>query len=346
MQSRLLRKLPQGPPMVKRDMTLQQALNQALHQMMAENDSVVCIGEDIAVSGGVFGVTGGLAERFGNARVIDTPISETAFVGMAVGAAMTGLKPMVELMFCDFAGVCFDQILNQAAKARFLSNNRLELPLIIRTTMGAGDGSGAMHSQSLHGLFACIPGLTVVCPSTPADAAGLLKASFASADPVVFMENKQLYTTTGPVGEDLPVVPLGKAALVRAGGDVTVVAASAMVQQALKAASALESGGVSVAVIDPRTIKPLDIDTIITSVEKTGRLLVVDEGAAYGGFADAVIAQVTQGAFEFLRSKPGKLTPPDTPVPYAVLAEQAWLPGAKDIEKAVLNMMDQNNDNT
>lgn len=332
--------------MTKRDMTLQQALNQALHQVMAEDESVVCIGEDIAANGGVFDVTQGLAERFGEARVIDTPISETAFVGMAVGAAMTGLKPMVELMFCDFAGVCFDQILNQAAKARFLSNGRLKLPLVIRTTMGAGDGSGAMHSQSLHGLFASIPGLVVVCPSTPADAAGLLKASFASDDPVVFLENKQLYAIEGLVAEELPSVPLGKATLVREGADVTLVATSAMVQQAMVAAKALESKGVSVAVIDPRTIKPLDIGMIIKSVQKTGRFLVVDEGTAFGGFADAVIAQVVAGAFESLRAKPGKLTPPDTPVPYAVAAEQAWLPGAKDIEKAVMNMMDQDNDNT
>jgi pyruvate dehydrogenase E1 component beta subunit len=242
-------------------------------------------------------------------------------------------------MFCDFAGVCFDQILNQAAKVRFLSNGRVKLPLVIRTTMGAGDGSGAMHSQSLHGLFASIPGLTVVCPSTPADAAGLLKAAIQSDDPVIFMENKQLYGVEGLVDEQTPLVPIGAMRTARSGSDVTIVAVSAMVQVALAAAQALANEGISAEVIDPRTIKPLDIGTINKSVEKTGHLLVLDEGAAFGSFADAVIAAVSEDMFGRLKAAPRKLTPPDTPVPYAVMAEKFWLPDTQDVINIVKTMM-------
>lgn len=326
--------------MAERTMTFAGALNAVLHQAMDQDDTVVCIGEDIAQNGGVFAVTRGLCDAFGSNRVIDTPISETAFVGMAVGAAMTGLRPMVELMFCDFAGVCFDQILNQAAKARFLSNGKLTLPLVIRTTMGAGDGSGAMHSQSLHGLFASIPGLTVVCPSSPADAAGLLRSSLASDDPVIFLENKQLYGLESPVDETLPAVPLGSAKLKRDGDDVTIVATSAMVHQALAAAKRLEAVGVSAAVIDPRTIKPLDEDSILDHVRRTGRLLVVDEGAPFAGFADAVISSVVRGAFSCLKAAPKKLCPPDTPVPYAPAPEACWLPASDAIVEAAALMME------
>lgn len=325
--------------MAERTMTFSGALNAALHQAMSQDDTVVCIGEDIAQNGGVFAVTRGLCDAFGSNRVIDTPISETAFIGMAVGAAMTGLRPMVELMFCDFAGVCFDQILNQAAKARFLSNGKLTLPLVIRTTMGAGDGSGAMHSQSLHGLFASIAGLTVVCPSTPADAAGLLKSSLASDDPVVFIENKQLYDYEAPVDEALPPVPLGKASVLRHGEDLTFVAVSAMAHQALEAAESLGQKGISATVIDPRTIKPLDWTALEASVRQTGRLIVVDEGAAFAGFADAVVAGLTSRMFDAFKSAPQKITPPDTPVPYAVEAEKAWLPSVEDIVGAAVEMM-------
>ena len=330
-------------------MTVKAAINQALHDAMAADEHVICIGEDIVggagidgqpATGGVFGVTRGLAEAYGLNRVIDTPISETAFVGMAVGAAMTGLKPMVEIMFNDFIGVCFDQILNQAAKARFLSNGRLNLPLVIRTTMGAGDGSGAMHSASLHGLFASIAGLKVVCPSTPADAAGLLKAAIRCNGPVIFMENKQLYDVEGLVEETLPEVPLGKVRIARVGADITVVATSTMVRQALDAAQTLRTDGISVEVIDPRTIKPLDVGAIVASVRKTGRLLVVDEGAAFAGFADSVVAVVAEQAFGSLQAAPKKLCPPDTPVPYAPGAEDIWLPGSSDIVKAATGMME------
>ncbi len=329
-------------------MTMATALNQALHRAMAADDQIICIGEDIvggagvegaSPGGGVFGVTQGLAETYGLNRVIDTPISETAFVGMAVGAAMTGLRPVVEIMFNDFIGVCFDQILNQAAKARFLSNGRMDLPLIIRTTMGAGDGSGAMHSASLHGLLASVAGLTVVCPSTPADAAGLLKTALKSSGPTVMMEHKQLYGIDGDVELVLPNVPFGKARTVVEGSDITIVAAAAMAVEAELAVGLLAQNSVSAEVIDPRTIKPLDVASIAASVRKTGRLLVVDEGAAFAGFADAVIAAVTEQAFASLKAAPRKLCPPDTPVPYAPGAENIWLPASPDIVKATQDMM-------
>lgn len=328
-------------------MTIAKALNAAHHQIMNDDPRVIVMGEDIVGGaglsgkelGGVFGVTAGLAEQFGKSRVIDTPISETAFVGMGVGAAMTGLKPIVEIMFCDFIGVCFDQILNQAAKARFLSNDTIDMPLVIRTTMGAGDGSGAMHSQSLHGLLASVPGLNVVCPSTPADAAGLLKSALMSPTPVIMLEHKGLYGAVGEVDSGLPAVPLGKGRIVREGHDITIVAVAQMMEQAEKAASLLLERGTSVELIDPRTIHPFDADLVLTSLEKTRKLLVVDEGSEFGGFADRVIAAVATGGFQYLRAAPQKLTPPHTPVPYGRQLEEVWLPNSDEIVKKIDEMM-------
>ncbi len=331
-------------------MTMSEALNQALHQMMTFDDSIIVLGEDVVGGaglpeaeelGGVFGVTKGLAVKFGASRVMDTPISEASFVGMGLGAAMMGLKPVIELMFCDFMGVAFDQILNQAAKASFLSAGRVKVPLVIRTTMGAGDNSAAMHSQSLHALVAQIPGLHVVCPSTPADAAGLLKAAVAVPEPVIFFEHKGLYDRKGPVVPDLPPVPLGQGRVVRAGSEATIVAVGAMVPEAEEAAVILhQQHGLDVEVIDPRTISPLDVDLIIASVAKTGHLLVVDEGTAFCGFADAVVSVVSQKAFSVLRAAPAVVTPPHSPVPYGIAAEKAWLPDAHKIVQAVKTLQE------
>lgn len=315
--------------------TIRDALNQALHAEMARDETVVCIGEDI--SGGVFGVTRGLTERFGPQRVIDTPISETAFVGMAIGAAMTGMRPVVEIMFCDFMGVCFDQLLNQAAKIRFLSGGRLDLPLTVRMTMGAGDGSGAMHSASLHGMLASIPGLTVVCPATPADAGGLLRSAIRSNGPVVVLEHKGLYDLSGPPPTDA-ITPMGFGHIVEAGDDVTIVALAGNIENARQAAKAK---GISAEVIDPRTISPLDTDLILKSVRKTGRLLVVDEGPAFSGFADAVVSLVVREAFSALVAAPVSVCPPMSPVPYAENAEAAWLPNQTKIEAALGQLMNQ-----
>jgi len=324
-------------------MSISEALNRAHHHIMAADDRTLVIGEDIRGGsgvdgglelGGVFGVTSGLAAKFGEGRVIDTPISETAFVGMATGAAMTGLKPIVEVMFCDFMGVCFDQIMNQAAKARFLSNGRFDLPLTIRTTMGAGDGSGAMHSQSTFGMLASVAGLTVVCPSTPADAAGLLKSAVEAKGPTVIMEHKGLYGVAEDVPDELPSVPLGKGRLMREGTDLTVVAVSAFVHKAVEAADTLAAEGISVEIIDPRTIKPLDEALILASVKKTGRLLVAAEDAAFGGFSDQLTAFVARSAFSSLKAAPVSVTPPDVPVPYGRRAEAVWLPGVDEILSA------------
>ena len=329
-------------------LSVKQALNQALHQLMAADDTVIVVGEDIVGGagsgsaeelGGAFGVTSGLAARFGTARVIDTPISETAFVGMGIGAAATGLKPIIEVMFCDFMGVCFDQIMNQAAKMRFLSADQIQLPLVIRTSMGAGDSSGAMHSQSLHGLLASIAGLRVVCPSNAADAAGLLKSALSDPNPVVLLEHKGLYDLETDIDPALPAVPIGQGKILIKGAAVTLVTVSAMVHRAVKAAKQLEKDGITVEVIDARSISPLDSDLITKSVAKTGRLLVVDEGAAFGGFADMVIAEVAQKAFPHLKAAPRKITPPHTPVPYAPSLEQNWLPSTPDIIQGVKDLL-------
>lgn len=328
-------------------MTIRDALNKAMHELMAAHDTMVVMGEDIVGGaspdgadelGGPFGVTRGLAAQFGRERVIDTPISEAAFLGMATGAAMTGLRPVVEIMFCDFLGVCFDQLMNQTAKLRFLSNGRVKLPLVIRTTMGAGDGSGATHSQSLHGLAASIPGLIVAAPATAADAAGLLKSAVESDAPVMLFEHKGLYGLEGAVADGLPAVPLGKGRIALPGSDVTIVATSAMLHQALMASDELAAAGIKAEVIDPRTIQPLDSGMILESLKKTGRLLVVDEGAAFGGFADAVLSVAAQEAFGALKAAPKALTPLHSPVPYGRKAEAAWLPEAHDIVTAVRAM--------
>lgn len=329
-------------------LSVSDALNRAHHQLMQADDTVLVIGEDIrggsgvnggAELGGVFGVTRGLAAAFGVGRVIDTPISETAFLGMATGAAMTGLKPIVEIMFCDFLGVCFDQLMNQAAKARFLSNGRLDLPLVIRTTMGAGDGSGAMHSQSNYGMLATIAGLAIACPSNAADAAGLLKSAIALKGPTLLMEHKGLYDLEGEVADDLPPVPLGQGYRVRKGDDITIVAVSSMVHRAAEASAILAKDGIGVDLIDPRTIKPLDTDMILKSLRKTGRLMVVCEDAAFGGFADAVISLVVRDAFDALSVAPVAVTPPDTPVPYGRAAEKAWLPDTVQVVDAARALM-------
>ena len=332
-----------------KQMSIRAALNQAHQQIMAKDERIVLIGEDIVGGrglegqelGGAFGITAGLATEFGIARVIDTPISESAFVGMAVGAAMTGLKPIAEIMFCDFIGVCFDQLLNQAAKIRFLSNDRLEMPLVIRTTMGAGDGSGATHSQALHGLLASVPGLIVACPATPSDAAGLLKSAVAGPAPVILMEHKGLYDLEMKVDEGLPAVSLGAGTKVREGTDLTIVAISAMRHKAVDAAEKLAKQGISAEIIDPRTVAPLDTTLIQSSLQKTSRILVVDEGTQIGGVADSIAAFAARDCFADLKAAPAVVTPPQTPVPYGRKAEALWLPGVDYIVATAIGLMDQ-----
>jgi pyruvate/2-oxoglutarate/acetoin dehydrogenase E1 component len=327
-----------------RTITYQQAINEALAQEMERDPTVVLFGEDVAGGmgaegekdawGGVLGVTKGLYERFPG-RVLDTPISESAYIGAAAGAAVAGLRPVAELMFVDFMGVCFDQILNQAAKFRYMFGGKARTPAVIRTMWGAGIRAASQHSQALHSIFTHVPGLKVACPSTPYDAKGLLIQAIREDDPVIFFEHKVLYGTEGEVPQEPYTVPFGEAAFVREGSDATVVALGRMALLAAEAADALGAEGISCEVIDPRTTSPMDWDSILESVEATGRLLVVDEGHPRCGLAADVIAAVSERAFSALKAPPRSLTPPHAPVPFSPVLEDAYLPSAEGIAAAV-----------
>jgi pyruvate/2-oxoglutarate/acetoin dehydrogenase E1 component len=329
---------------VARRITYQQAINEALAQEMARDETVVLMGEDIAGGmgatgdedawGGVLGVTKGLYPRFPE-RVLDTPISESAYVGAAAGAAASGLRPVAELMFIDFMGVCFDQIFNQAAKFRYMFGGRAETPMVIRTMYGAGIRAASQHSQALYPVFTHIPGLKVVLPANPYDAKGLLIAAIRDQDPVIFCEHKVLYGIEGDVPEEPYTIPFGEASIVREGGDVTIVALGRMVTLAEHAAETLAGEGIECELIDPRTTSPLDEETIVESVEETGRLVVVDEANPRCGMAADIVARVTEAAFGALEAPPRMVTPPHTPVPFAPVLEDAYLPTPESIAAAV-----------
>ena len=310
------------------------AIRSALAIELAEDDRVFVAGVDVGAGGNVFGLTRGLAEEYGD-RVRDTPISETAIVGLGVGAAMAGMRPVVELMYLDFIGVCFDQLLNQAAKLPFMTGGAAEMALTVRTQFGAGRSSGSQHSQSLEALLAHIPGLTVVMPSTPADTYGLLRASIQDPNPVVFIENRQLYGMKGPQPPPDHVVPIGRAAVVRTGDDITVVSVSRMVHEALAAAAALEAEGISVEVIDLRTVSPLDMETILASVHKTSRLLIAHEAVMPFGIGAEIAATVAREGFWDLDAPIERIGAAATPSPYSPDLERAWLPDREDIAVAV-----------
>lgn len=326
-----------------RTLTYLMAVNEALRQAMRADPDVLVIGEDVAGGGykvkdawgGVYGATQGLLTEFGESRVLDTPISEMAFIGAAVGAAAAGLRPVVELMHADFLGVCFDQILNQAAKLRYMSGGQISVPVTIRTTIGGGMRAASHHSQSLAAIFAHIPGLKTVAPATPYDAKGLLLAAIEDPDPVVVLENKVLYGTKGEVPEERYTIPLGCADVKRVGRDVSVVATSRMVQVALEAAETLAAEGVDVEVIDPRSLFPLDRATILQSVAKTHRLLVVDEDTPFCSFASEIIALVAEQALEELDAPPRRVTAPHTPVPFSPSLEDRFLPSPGRVVEAV-----------
>ena len=325
---------------VVREITFAQALNEALDYEMSKDPKVVVMGEDVGVYGGIYGVTAGLLDKYGPERVIDTPIAESGFVGTGVGAAATGLlRPVVELMFIDFLGVTFDQIYNQAAKMRYMFGGKAKISMVLRTTCGAGFSAAAQHSQSLHAIFAHVPGLKVVMPSTPYDAKGLLISSIEDDDPVIFIEHKALYAIKGEVPEEPYSIPLGEADVKREGKDVTIVATAAMVHKSLEVAEKLEKDGISVEVVDPRTIVPLDVDTIINSIKKTGKLVVVDEGYPRCGFATDVAALAVNKAFDSLKAPVKIVTPPATPVPFSPVLESEWIPSTEKIEKAVREIL-------
>ena len=309
------------------ELTLGEAIREALAEEMSRDPAVFLMGEDIGRAGGVFMVTKGLQEEFGADRVMDTPIEEAGIVGLGVGAAMTGMRPVVEIMFSDFLCLALDQIANQAAKMHYMTGGQARVPLVIRTTLGAGRGAAAQHSQSLQALVAHIPGLKVVMPSTPYDAKGLLKSAIRDDNPVIFLEDKMCYSTVkGPVPTKEYLIPLGAADVKRTGEDVTLVATSSMVQVALKAADMLAAEGISAEVVDPRTLRPLDTATILDSVRKTGRAVVIDEGYRTYGVTAEIAATIADEAFDYLDAPVKRLGAVDVPVPMVPALETATVP--------------------
>jgi pyruvate dehydrogenase E1 component beta subunit len=319
-----------------REITYLEAVREAMSQEMRINEDVFIMGEDIGVYGGAFGVTRGMIEEFGPERVRNTPISEAAIAGGAVGAALTGMRPILELQFSDFITIAMDQLVNQAAKIRYMFGGKGKVPMVVRTPAGSGTGAAAQHSQSLEAWMAHIPGLKVVQPSTAYDVKGLLKAAIDDDNPVIFYEHKLLYKTKGEVPEEQYSIPLGKADIKRPGKDVTIVATSIMVHRALEAAAELEKEGIDVEVVDPRTLVPLDEETIIESVKKTGRLIVVHEAVKRGGFGGEIASVIAESeAFDYLDAPIKRLGALPVPIPYNPQLEKATVPQVPDIIQAV-----------
>lgn len=321
--------------MPDREITYVQALNEALREELKRDERVFIMGEDIGVYGGAFKVTRGLLEEFGPRRVRSTPISEAVIVGAATGAALTGTRPIAEIMYIDFTTLAMDQIVNQMSKIRYMFGGKARVPVVVRTQGGAGRGNAAQHSQSLEAWFVHVPGLYVVQPSTPYDAKGLLKAAIRDDNPVIFIEHKMLYNTKGMVPEEEYSVPLGQADIKRKGRDVTIVATSWMVHHALEAAETLSQAGIEAEVIDPRTLKPLDKATIVNSVKKTLHLVIVNEGWRTGGFASQLAGMLLEDVFDHLDAPIKIVASEDVPIPYNHGLEYETVPMPKDIVSAV-----------
>lgn len=317
------------------NMTFAQALNDAHKVEMERDPKIYVAGEDVGVYGGIFGVTAGLLDQFGDKRVKDTPITESAIVGTAVGAATVGLRPVIELMFVDFIGVALDQLYNQAAKMKYMFGGKAKIPMVMRATCGAGIGAAAQHSQCLEALFMHLPGLKVVMPSTPYDAKGLLIGAIRDDNPVVFLEHKLLYALEGEVPDGTYTIPFGQVDIKREGKDVTVVATAKMVHTALSAAEKLAADGISVEVVDPRTLCPLDEEGIIESVKKTHRLVIVHEEVKFAGSGAEISAMVAEKAFDYLDAPILRVAAPFCPVPFSAPLEQAFIPSEKQIIEAV-----------
>lgn len=309
-----------------REITLSQAIREALAEELRRDPTVFVIGEDVAEAGTPFKVLSGLVEEFGKTRIVDSPISEAGITGIGVGAAMTGMRPVVDIMFGDFLGIVMDQIANQAAKVHYMSGGKLKVPMVIRTTLGATRRSAAQHSQSLHAWVSHIPGLKVALPSTPYDAKGLLKSAIRDENPVVIFEDKMMYTLKGQVPEEEYTIPFGVADVKRVGEDITLVATSSMVQVALAAAEQLQSLGISAEVIDPRTTYPLDKDALITSAIKTSRAIVIDEGYERYGVTAELAAVISDGAFYYLDAPVKRMGAMDVPVPFSPVLEDLTVP--------------------
>ncbi|MHB1572064.1 MAG: alpha-ketoacid dehydrogenase subunit beta [Solirubrobacteraceae bacterium] len=310
-----------------------QAVNRAIARAMRADDTVIVLGEDVA-EGGPYLATEGLAAEFGTGRVRNTPISEGAVCGVAVGAAQAGLRPIVEIMFIDFITLALDQLVNQAAKARYMSGGQLSVPMVLRTQGGAGGRAAAQHSQSLEAWLTHIPGLKVVMPATAADAAGLMASAIADSNPVVFVENKSLYFRREQLPDEPEPVPIGRAKLLRPGRDVTIVALSRLVGEALEAATRLAQDGIEAEVIDPRTLVPLDLDPIADSVRRTGRAVIAHEAVVHGGFGAELAAQLQEAAFDHLEAPIQRVGAPFTPVPMSPSLEDRYRPGADQIVAA------------
>jgi pyruvate dehydrogenase E1 component beta subunit len=316
-----------------------EALRLALEEEMTRDKAVFVMGEDVGTFGGCFGVTGDLVEKFGEDRVRDTPITETAIIGSAVGAAMTGSRPVAEIMFAGFLGVPMDEIFNQAAKMCYMTGGQAHVPMVLRVPNGAGIGAAAQHSERTEAWFTHIPGLKVVYPSNAADAKGLLKSAIRDENPVMFFEHKILYNHVGDVPEeDDYLVPLGKGKIKREGSDITIVATGIEVSHSLEAAEKLAEEGIDVEIIDPRTLVPLDIDMIMKSVEKTGKLLIASEETKRGSFASEIAAEVAEEGLFYLEQPIKRVCAPDAPVPFSSVLEQAYLPNAEKIADAVREM--------
>ncbi len=315
------------------------AFNEAVSQMMAADENVFCAGEDIGAFGGVFGTFSGLQAKFGANRVVDTPISEQAIIGLGVGASVTGLRPIVDLMFMDFICVAFDQIVNQAAKLKYMFGGEATLPLTITTAGGGGLSAAAQHSQSLEALLCHIPGLKVVYPSNPYDMKGLMISCIKEDNPTVMIKHKRLLGMTGLVPEEPYEIPLGKANIMRSGTDVTIVAWARMANEAMAAAETLAAEGISCEVIDPRTLQPLDTDTIVASARKTNRVVVVHEAVRFGGLGAEIAAQIQELAFDYLDAPVTRIGAPFSPVPFSPALEKHYIPEAKNIADGVRDVL-------
>ena len=324
-----------------RELAYVKAFNEGMHQIMAEDPDVFLIGEDVAGYGGVFHMFDGLLDTYGEARVKDTPIAEQGIIGLGVGAAACGLRPVCDLMFMDFIGVAMDQIFNQAAKMKYMFGGNVSVPLTITTAGGAGMSAAAQHSQSLEAWLAHIPGLKVALPASPHDAKGLIVGAIRDDNPTIVVLNKKMLGVKGPVPEELYSIPFGVANVVQEGGDATIVAIGRMVPEAVKAAKKLAESGIAVEIIDPRTVQPLDTDTIVTSVKKTNRALVVHEAVEFGGIGAEISAQIQESAFDYLDAPVARLAAPFAPVPYAPVLENAYVPDAARIEAAVRRLLER-----
>lgn len=324
-----------------RELTMVEALNEALREEMRRDERVIVFGEEVAIAGGVYKVTKDLLKEFGPERVLDTPISEIAIVGAAIGAALNGLRPVAEIMFFDFVGIAFDQIVTHASKMRFTTGNQVSLPLVIRTQYSLGRSYGSQHTQFFASSFLQAPGLKIVLPSTPYDAKGLLKSAIRDDDPVLFIEsgalyvNRNYYGYKGPVPEHEYLIPLGKADVKRAGDDVTVVAVSRTVSEAIVAANMLEQEGINAEIVDLRTIQPMDYETILKSVQKTNRLIIAEDSIKTGGISAEVAAYVAEYAFDYLEAPIIRVNSPPMPAPQSQPLEQKYMVSAEKIVKAV-----------